>query len=149
MTPYSNSGPEALNDEGPGRASCSGLRSMNSSYPIYLLQLGKKWKIVFPDGKVDIGHCDFWEQTVSFMVAEFFKVPQRKLLNLPYSQRRARICGNTVYYGEVFRLVLLAKIKKAVKNKELVFAHDEHEQRLAAEIRQFKRLVDTYAPKSP
>lgn len=115
------------------------------SYPIYLLQLGKRWKIVFPEGKEDIGHCDYWEQTVSFVVADFFNVPQRRLLNLPYCQRRARVCGNTVYYGEEFRPALLTKIKKAVKKNNLVFAYDIHEQRLGAEVRQFKRLVEAFA----
>jgi len=116
----------------------------DSSFPIYILQLGKRWRIVFPRDKQDIGHCDFWEQSVSFLVAEFFKLPQKQLLNLPYSQRRARICGNKVYYGEEARPALLAKIRKAVKNQTLVFAHDEHEVRLGADVRQFQRLVEIY-----
>ena len=117
------------------------------SFPIYILQFGRRWKIVFPEGKADIGHCDFWEQTTSFLVADFFKVPQKRLLNLPYCQRRARICGNKVYYGEAFRPSLLATMKKAVKNKKLVFVYDIHEQRLAAEVRQFRRLVERFTAK--
>jgi hypothetical protein len=112
-----------------------------NSYPIYMLQLGKRWKIVFPEGQEDIGHCDFWEETVSHLVADFFEVPQRKLVNLPYCQRRARICGDKVYYGEKPWQTLLARIMKAVGNENLVFVHDEHERRLEADVREFKRLL--------
>jgi hypothetical protein len=111
------------------------------SYPIYLLHLGKRWQVVFPEDKEDIGHCDFWEETVSHLVADFFNVPERSLVNLPYSQRRARICGDKVYYGEKPRQALLTSIKKAVGNENLVFVHDEHEQRLEADVREFKRLM--------
>ena len=48
-----------------------------NSYPIYLLQLGKRWRVVFPKDKEDIGHCDFWEESVSHLVADFFQVPQK------------------------------------------------------------------------
>ncbi len=70
------------------------------SFPVYLLQLDDKINVVFPDDRQDIGHTEFWEATVSHVVAQFFKLPQAKLRDLPYSQRRARIVGATVYYGE-------------------------------------------------
>jgi hypothetical protein len=127
-----------------GLAATVSPMTTDSSFPIYLLELGKRWRIVFPEGMVEIGHCDFWERSVSFLVAEFFKLPQEKLLNLPYSQRRARICGNKVCYGEEARPSLLAKIRKAVKNQKLEFAYAEHEQRLAVEVRQFRQLVEVY-----
>jgi hypothetical protein len=114
---------------------------VDSSYPIYVLRLGKKDKIVYPEGMVAIGHCDFWEQTVSFAVAEFYRLAQKQLIDLPYSQRRARICGNIVYYGEQPRPALLEKIKKAVGNKKLAFAYDEHETHLGMDVLQFKRLL--------
>lgn len=44
-------------------------------------------------------------------------------------------------YGEVQRPSLLAKIKKAVDNRNLVFVHDEHEQRLKIEVLQFESLL--------
>jgi len=111
------------------------------SYPVYLLRLNKKWRVIFPENREDIGHTDFWEQTVSRLVASQFKVPHAKLANLPYSQRRARIVGNTAYYGGRHDPDLLRAIRKATGNKELVFCFDEHERRLREEVVEFRRLV--------
>jgi len=110
---------------------------MLESYPIYILDNDQ---IVFPPEKNDIGHCEFWEETVHKIVAELFHVPARKLINLPYCQRRARIYRNKVYYGETFNRNLLIKIKKAVGEK-LEFAYDEHETRLEYDVLMFKRII--------
>ena len=63
-------------------------------FPVYFLRLGKDWQVVFPKDKPDIGHTDFWEETVSRIVADHYKIPRPKLVNLPYCQPRARIVGN-------------------------------------------------------
>jgi hypothetical protein len=57
------------------------------TYPIYLLQLGDTFQVVFPEGKEDIGHSDFWESIVSQIVAKHYNISQAKLANLPYCQR--------------------------------------------------------------
>jgi hypothetical protein len=106
------------------------------SYPIYILEN----LIVFPEGKKDVGHCEFWESTVHKMVAEHYHISAKRLFNLPYSQRRARICNGKVYYGEEFKKILLKKIIKAVGEK-LEFAYDDHERRLAYDMRAFQRLI--------
>lgn len=111
------------------------------SFPLYLLKLGDSWKIVFPDAKEDIGHSDFWEQVVSHIVARHSNLPQGKLVNLPYCQRRARIVGNRVFYGEKLDPLLLDLIREAVGNKDLTFYHDDHEKRLRHDVRAFRRLV--------
>jgi hypothetical protein len=111
------------------------------TYPVYLLQLGDELRIVFPADKSDIGHTDFWEQTASHIVAQHYGIPQRKLVNLPYCQRRARIVGNTVYYGEQPDPALLGHIREAVGNDALVCCRDEHERRLKEDVRQLRRLV--------
>src|SRR3974377_1350073 len=77
----------------------SALEAPAMDYPVYLLRRGKQWHVVFPENRSDIGHTDFWEQTVSHIVAEHFKIPQQKLCNLPYCERRGRIVDNTIYYG--------------------------------------------------
>lgn len=115
--------------------------SNDMSFPIYLLRLGKEWRIVFPDDQNDIGHTEFWEQTVSHLVAKYFGIPQPKLVNLPYCQRRARIVDDTVYFGGRFRSDLLRAIRKAVANERLSFCFDEHERRLREDVLEFRRLI--------
>lgn len=115
------------------------------TYPVYLLRLGKKWNVVFPENKEDIGHTDFWEKTVAHLVAKHFKIPQAKLTNLPYSQRRARIVGNTVYYGGRPEPDVLQAVRQTTGNDLLVFCFDEHERRLREDVLEFRRLVRRHA----
>lgn len=118
------------------------------TYPIYLLQLGDAVQVVFPDGKEDIGHTDFWESTVSHSVAKHYNIPQAKLANLPYCQRRARIADNKCYYGETADRKLLDLIRQAIGSANLVFIHDDHERRLKEDVLEFRKLVQRYRPKS-
>lgn len=113
-------------------------------FPVYLLRLGEEWQVVFPKDEADIGHTDFWEQTVSHLVAKHYKIPQPKLANLPYSERRARIVGNTIYYGGRPKPDLLQAIHKATGNNQLAFCFDEHERRLKEEVLELRRLVRRY-----
>jgi len=110
-------------------------------FPIYLLRFGKNWTVVFPDERADIGHTDFWEQTVSHIVAKHYRIPQKNLLNLPYCQRRARVIGNNVFYGGKHDPALLQSIRKALGDNSLVLAQDDHEKRLRADVLEFRRLV--------
>lgn len=112
-----------------------------TSFPVYFLQLGDQWQVVVPADKQDIGHTDFWEQTVSFIVAQHYGVPAKKLANLPYCQRRGRVVGNVVYYGERPDPELLRLVRDTVGKQELEFVHDEHEKRLREDVRAFRRLV--------
>jgi hypothetical protein len=73
---------------------------MESSFPIYILRLGSRTRIVVPEVRADLGHSTFWKQTVSNIVADHYRIPRKELKDLSYSQRRARICGNRVYFGE-------------------------------------------------
>src|SRR5947209_19090210 len=101
------------------------------SYPIFILDLGGKvYTVVFPEGKVDIDHSDYWETTVARIVARHFHLPLEELVNLTYCQRRARINDKTVYYGEKATKKLLKLIETAVGEKGLKFAYDDHEKRL-------------------
>ena len=111
------------------------------TYPVYLLDLGGDATIVFPEGKADLDHCDFWEATVARIVARHFCLPVDELANLPYCQRRARISGNVVYYGERPVRKLLRQIQKAVGTTGLRFAHDEHEKRLEYDVLQLAGLL--------
>src|SRR5262249_10660631 len=103
------------------------------------------WRVIFPEEKQHIGHTEFWEQTVSKLVAAHFHIPPMKLLNLPYSQRRARIVGNTIYHGENAEPELLLAIRQAVGNHRLVVVQDNHEKRLKEDVLAFRRLVRRYA----
>jgi hypothetical protein len=101
------------------------------SYPIYILDLGgDEYTIVFPEGKIDINHSDFWETTVARIVARHLHLPLEELVNLPYCQRRARISEKNICYGEKPLKKLLRQIKKAVGETGLQFVYDDHEKRL-------------------
>ncbi|MBY0460865.1 MAG: hypothetical protein K2V38_26395 [Gemmataceae bacterium] len=110
------------------------------SYPIYLLDMGGDATIVFPDGKADLDHSDFWEATVARIVARELHLPLEALVNLPYCQRRARISGNVVYYGERATKGLLRQIEKAVGATGLRFVYDDHETRLEFDVMEFTAL---------
>lgn len=111
------------------------------SFPIYILDLGgDEYAIVFPEGKVDIDHNDFWEATVARIVARHLHLPLEGLLNLPYCQRRARINGKIVYYGEKRTKKLLRQIEKAVGETGLEWGYDDHEMRLEYDLIEFHAL---------
>ena len=110
------------------------------SFPIYVLDLGGEATIVFPNDKADLDHCDFWVATVARIVAHHFHLPLEEMLNLPYCQRRARISGTIVYYGEQPSRKLLRQIEKAVGKTGLRFVHDDHEKRLEYDLQQFAGL---------
>jgi hypothetical protein len=114
------------------------------TFPIYLLELGDGLVLCYPEDRRDIDHSEFWETTASRQVAEHYKIPQRLLVNLPYCQRRARVAGNMVYYGETPDAKLLRLIRKALGNSKLVFVHDEHEQRLQHDVSEFRKLMDRF-----
>lgn len=118
------------------------------SYPLYLLQLDDGFIVCYPEPLTDIDHSEFWETIASRLIAEHYKIPQRLLLNLPYCQRRARVVGNRVYYGEQPDAKLLRLIRKALGNRKLVFVHDSHEKRLRHDMSEFKKLIYRYCPKS-
>jgi hypothetical protein len=112
------------------------------SFPIYLLDLNEgEPTIVFPEGKVDLDHSDFWERTVAGIVASHFKLNPKDLTNLPYCQRRARINDGVVYYGERQSKRLLRQIERAVGETGLRFAFDEHEARLEFDMLEFAALL--------
>jgi hypothetical protein len=113
------------------------------TFPIYLLELADV-VVCYPEDRRDIDHSEFWETTASRLVAEHYKIPQRLLANLPYCQRRARVVGNRVFYGEKPDAKLLRLIRKALGNGKLVFVHDEHEKRLEYDVAEFRKLVDRF-----
>lgn len=111
------------------------------SYPIYILDLGgDEYTIVFPEGKADLDHSAFWEQTVARIVARSLKLPVEELLNLPYCQRRARINDKIVYYGEKPTKKLLRQIERAVGEAGLEWRYDDHEKRLEFDVIEFVGL---------
>lgn len=111
------------------------------SFPIYILDLGQDdYHIVFPEGKVDLNHSDFWEATVARIVARHLHLPLEELVTLCYCQRRARIVGDIIYYGERPSKKLLRLIERAVGEKGLRFVYDDHEKRLDYDVQDFTSL---------
>ena len=115
-------------------------------YPIYLLELGDEIQVVFPEGKEDIDHADFWEETASLLVAQHYNVPAAALANLPYSQRQCRVVNKILDYGERDRTKVLRLVQKAVGEK-LTLCYEEHEKRLPEDVRDFRRLLRKYLRK--
>jgi hypothetical protein len=119
----------------------SGEVAASGSYPIYILDLGgADYSIVFPEGKVDLDHSAFWEQVVARIVARHFHLTLEELVNMPYCQRRARINGKIVYYGEKTTKKLLKLIEKAVGETGLEWRYDLHEARLEFDVQAFASL---------
>jgi len=105
-----------------------------ASYPIYIIDTSEGVQIVFPKGKQDLNHADFWSDTVADLVVEFGCAKKQNLKNLknaPYCMRRARVTSNgVVYYGEEQTDELLNQIKQAVGEPDLRWSFDEHESRI-------------------
>jgi hypothetical protein len=114
------------------------------SFPLYLLRLDGQWQVVSPEDRADLGHSDFWEQTVAQIVAHHHRIPAKHMANLPYCQRRARVVGDKVFYGEKHDRKLLQVIRKALGNRKLVFAFDDHEKRLRLDVLEFRKLARRY-----
>jgi hypothetical protein len=131
-----------------GQALEKDTKAETTAFPVYFLQLGDEWQVAIPDDREDIGHTDFWEQAVANTVAKHYGIPEKQLANLPYSQRRARIVGDKVFYGEKPDQELLRLLREAVGNDRLVFVHDDHEKRLREDVLAFRRLMRHYRPKS-
>ena len=116
------------------------------SFPIYILDLSGDDFVAYPDGRLDLPHADFWKSTVAAIVAAHFQLPVKRLLNLPYCQRRARIIVRddeaVAYYRERQSQKLLKTISKTVGLPDLEWRSDEHEQRLEFDVAEFERLVE-------
>ncbi len=111
------------------------------TYPVYILDLGgEEATVVFPEGKLDLDHGDFWEATVARIVARHFRLPLDEVANMPYCQRRARINDKIVYYGEKPLRKLLRLIERAVVVTGLRFVHDDHEKRLEYDVQEFAAI---------
>ena len=81
------------------------------------------------------------------IVADHFDLPIKKLLSLPYCQRRARIVVReaeaVVDFVERQSKKLLKLISKAVALPDLEWQFDEHEQRLEFDVAEFERLLES------
>lgn len=115
---------------------------MVTNFPIYILELDGRDVVVFPQDKADISHSDFWEQTVAAIIAKNFGISHKRLMNIPYCQRRARVSSKGfVFYGEKQTKTLLQRISKAIGESDLRWVYDEHEARLSFDVMEFKRLI--------
>lgn len=88
---------------------------------------------MFPEGKEDLNHADFWSDVVATMVTKLYGIPLQyveELKNAPYCMRRARISSNgSVYFGEEQSDILIKTIRSAVGDRNLKWKFDEHESR--------------------
>jgi hypothetical protein len=115
------------------------------SFPIYILDLSGTDHVVHPDGFDDIPHSEFWKSIVAKRVARHFGLPVKWLLNLPYSQRRARIVVRNyeavANYGERQTKKLLRLISESVGLPHLKWRHDVHERRLDFDMTEFLKVM--------
>jgi hypothetical protein len=108
------------------------------TFPIYILDDST---ILYT--KTDLNHVDYWYDTVSKIVSEKHGIPKRKLQNLPYCQKRARVVDNKLYCGEKLSKKIHNKIEKTL-NMKLKIVYDEHETRCPHELAEFKALKNPY-----
>ena len=111
---------------------------MKPCYPIYILH--QPIRVIFPEDKQDIGHVEFWENTVCKIVAKDYGIPESRLKNLPYCCQRARIVGDVIYFGENKSDTLIANIMRDTGNPNLKFVYDDHEKRLELDCNEFESL---------
>ena len=112
------------------------------TYPIYILDLDGKDTVLFPQGKLDIPHSLYFEQTIAPIIAKHFGISHKRLMNIPYCQRRARISSKGfVFYGEKQTKTLLRTISKATGESDLRWVYDEHEARLSFDLMEYRKLL--------
>jgi hypothetical protein len=108
---------------------------IDGGFPIYILDDDSIFFI-----KKDISHSKFWEKTIAKIVAKKYSIPIKDIINLPYSQRRARIVDNKLYCGEKISKKLLRKIKKET-GVEVFYIYDEHETRCDISFAELKSHI--------
>lgn len=111
------------------------MKNLDGGFPIYILDDDT---VLF--SKEGWDHPTYWENIVSKAVAEKHKIDRSKIVNLPYSQKRARVVENNFYCGEEISKKLFNKIQKLLKLK-LNLVYDEHETRCPYELAEFKGLL--------
>ncbi len=107
---------------------------IDGGFPIYILDDDSIEYL-----QEDCDHSRFWSETVSKKVSQNTGIPLRILIDMPYCQRRARVVGSRLYYGEKMSAFLFNKIKNILK-MDLVLVHDEHEARCEISLMQFNGM---------
>lgn len=107
---------------------------MDGGFPVYMLD----------DDTIlylceDLTHIEFWDRVVSSVVSEKTGIVRRKLSNLPYCQRRARVVDKKFYCGEVISDELFKRIEEELQMR-LKYIYDEHETRCPISVYEFKGL---------
>lgn len=114
------------------------MSEVDTGFPIYILDDDT---ILYT--KKDLNHVDYWDKIVSKTVAEKYGILQKKLVNLPYCQRRARVVGNNFYCGEKIKKDLFKLIEKKI-GRRLKYVYDEHETRCEYNVAELKALKNPY-----
>lgn len=114
------------------------MNNIDGGFPIYILDDDSIFFI-----KKDMSHVEFWEETVSKIVAKKYLISSSDIINLPYCQRRARIVDNKLYCGEKLSKKLIKKIEQEVGFK-LNYIFDEHETRCKINVSEFVALRNPY-----
>lgn len=118
------------------------MKSIDGGFPVYILDDDSVEYL-----KEDCDHSRFWEEIVSKIVSKKTGIPLRYLLNMPYCQRRARIVGCKIYYGEKMPSSLLKKLQSVLKIDYLNLCYDEHETRCEISVLEFKGIKKRYGHK--
>jgi hypothetical protein len=114
------------------------MTEIDGGFPIYILDDDT---VLYT--KEDANHVDYWYDVVSKIVADKHGILQKRILNLPYCQRRARVVGANLYCGEKITKKLLKKIEK-ILDKKLRYIYDEHETRCELSVAEFNGLRNPY-----
>ena len=114
------------------------MMELDGGFPVYILDDDTITYIL-----KDVTHVEYWFKVVSKIVAKKNKILRRKIINLPYCQKRARVVGNCFYCGEKITKKTFKKIEKTLKRK-LKYIYDEHETRCEINLEEFNLLKIPY-----
>lgn len=122
---------------------------MLPSHPFYIVPVGKEWRVFKYSGPHDVGHPDYWRQSVALVVAKYTRLSYAALRELPYCLPRGRFvarCSLPKFRGRAvlfFGEALNAGQRRALKTVygEIPIVHDEHEVRLPADVQAYEALV--------
>lgn len=131
-------------------------------FPLYFVKT-KRWEILYPESKEDIGHPEFFAKEVAPYLAVYHKVSLERLKPLCYSQVRGRYArslnvkrfslrvekamikkgiplpsDDKIYLGECIPAVVKL-IKKHFPGIEIV--HDDHHRRQEDDVVKFEIII--------
>jgi len=113
------------------------------TFPVYILEATEGLCLFIPKDRQDIGHTEFWETVVAPILAVRYSLNLKRLKNIPYCLKRARIVPkkSIAYFGEEADDRILEALRRETGLPQLRFVYDDHEQRLPYDVQVLGKLL--------